>query len=155
MSTSSELAPVVRAVTVDVPPEQAFATFTQRLAEWWPLEMFSLFGEKSSVVRFEERAGGRAVEVRASGEEAHWADVLEWEPPRRVVLAWKPSPDSPAPTELEVTFTSRGSGTRVEVEHRGWERLGALADEARAGYDSGWKTVLGLYAEHTGAAARS
>jgi hypothetical protein len=36
--------------------------------------------------------------------------------------------------------------TRVELEHRGWERLGAQGRESRAGYDSGWPGVLESFA---------
>jgi hypothetical protein len=45
-----------------------------------------------------------------------------------------------------VRFVPDGDGSRVELEHRGWERLGEAAAEAREGYDTGWDTVLGLYA---------
>ena len=55
------------------------------------------------------------------------------------------SRDNP-PTELEVTFTADGDGTRVDLEHRGWERLGALAEEARSGYGENWNGVLALFA---------
>lgn len=72
--------------------------------------------------------------------------VLEWEPPRRLVLAWKPNLADNPPTELQVTFSPDGDSTRVELEHRGWERLGALAQQARQGYGEGWTAVLGLFA---------
>ena len=39
-------------------------------------------------------------------------------------------------------FVPEGDGTRVELEHRGWERWGDEAAETRASYDSGWDTVL-------------
>ena len=45
-------------------------------------------------------------------------------------------------------FTPEGGGTRVDLEHRGWERLGADADETRASYGSenGWNMVMERYA---------
>lgn len=33
-------------------------------------------------------------------------------------------------------------GTRVELEHRSWEKLGARAAEGRQGYDEGWNVVF-------------
>ncbi len=42
-------------------------------------------------------------------------------------------------------FAADGEGTRVDLEHRGWERLGDIASEAREGYESGWPGVLELY----------
>jgi hypothetical protein len=37
------------------------------------------------------------------------------------------------------------NGTRVELEHRGWERLGAEAGEVREEYAQGWPVVLGHF----------
>jgi hypothetical protein len=37
----------------------------------------------------------------------------------------------------------RGSGqTRVEIEHRGWERLGAAGEGRQAQNRRGWETLL-------------
>jgi hypothetical protein len=36
-------------------------------------------------------------------------------------------------------------GTRVELEHRGWEILGDKAQQVRAGYETGWVPVLDRY----------
>jgi hypothetical protein len=49
-----------------------------------------------------------------------------------------------------VRFTPEGDRTRVELEHRGFERLGGLARKARRGYPIGWAYVLGLYASRRG-----
>ena len=96
---------------------------------------------------FEERAGGRVYEVMSDGTEGTWATILAWDPPRSFVLAWKPNLTDNPPTELEITFTPDDGGTRVDLEHRGWERLGALAAEARAGYGDNWTGVLSLFVE--------
>jgi uncharacterized protein YndB with AHSA1/START domain len=71
--------------------------------------------------------------------------VLEWVPPTRFVLAWKPNDSSRPPTEVEVRFTPEGGGTLVELEHRGWERLGEIAAEARQTYGGGWVRVLSRF----------
>ena len=55
-------------------------------------------------------------------------------------------PESPATTEVEVTFTPEGERTRVDLEHRGWERLGEAAEFKRTEYEAGWDGVLDLYA---------
>ena len=54
------------------------------------------------------------------------------------------------PTELEVRFPSQGAGTLVELEHRGWERLGEVAEEARASYGEGGAGVLSMFAAAAG-----
>jgi uncharacterized protein YndB with AHSA1/START domain len=98
-------------------------------------------------VVLEDRVGGRLYERWHDGGEADWGQVLAWEPPTRLLLAWKPNPERPAPTEVEVRFLAVERGrTRVELEHRGWERLGDLAAQARDSYRDGWPTVLDAYA---------
>jgi hypothetical protein len=49
-----------------------------------------------------------------------------------------------------VTFTADGTGTRVDLEHRGWERLGEVAAEAREEYTQGWPRVLAAFERSSG-----
>ena len=151
MEQATKLEPIHKTITVNCSVEHAFHTFTERISEWWPLEMHSVGAEilkvRPETVGFEGGVGGRLVERMEGGGEATWADVLAWEPPHRLVLAWKPNPGRQAPTEIEVTFVAEPSGeTRVDLEHRGWERLGDEGREVREGY-SDWERVLALYAE--------
>jgi uncharacterized protein YndB with AHSA1/START domain len=153
MSTEAAATEAIRrSVTVDCSVEHAFETFTERIHEWWPLSRFSIESDESGsapqTVLFQGGAGGQVYERTSKGEELKWADVLAYEPPHRFVLAWNPSRERERPsTEIEVTFTDEGGRTRVDLEHRGWERLGDRAAEARAGYSQGWAAVLGAYAE--------
>ncbi len=135
-----------KSITVDAPVERAFQVFTERLGTWWPLASHSIGGDATDTAILEGREGGRLYERRRDGAEAHWAFVRVWEPPRRLVLEWKVNPDRTEPTEVEVRFTPVGEGTRVELEHRGWERY-ADAAEAYAEYETGWDYVLGRYVE--------
>lgn len=150
MTTQTAIEPVRRTITVDCSPEHAFTTFTERIGDWWPLDAYSISHGEGMLPRtavFEREVGGRVYEVSPSGEELSWAEILVWEPPSRVVLAWNPSREERPRTEIDVRFAAEGDGTRVDLEHRGWERLGALATEARAGYAAGWQAVLGRYAD--------
>ena len=146
------IAPIHATVTVGRTPEEAFRIFTREMGSWWPLHAFSIAEDthggsvKAETIVFEEREGGFVIERVSDGSEATWGTVLAWEPPRRLILAWKPNMTDNPPTELEVTFTADGDGTRVDLEHRGWDRLGALAEEARAGYGENWNGVLALFA---------
>jgi uncharacterized protein YndB with AHSA1/START domain len=144
--------PINARVSVRRSPEDAFRIFTRDMGSWWPLQGFSMAedayegsGVKAESIVVEEREGGRVYEVMSDGTEGTWATILAWDPPRRLVLAWKPNLTDNPPTELEITFTLEESGTRVDLEHRGWERLGALATEARAGYGENWNGVLALF----------
>lgn len=133
-----------KAITVPVPPAEAFEAFTGRIGSWWPLATHSLGGERAATVVIEGRVDGRVYEL-TDGEERDWGRVLAWEPPHRLVLEWHVNRDRPAPTEVEVRFSAEGDGTRVELEHRAWERLGEQASEASEGYRGGWDVVLGRY----------
>jgi uncharacterized protein YndB with AHSA1/START domain len=141
--------PVRKSVRVDRTTEDAFSLFTEHIDRWWPVEIFSRaadeqYGEGVKVERvvFEPRVGGRLYEVTPEGVEGVWANVLEYEPPSRFVLAWKPN-DRPEPaTEVEIRFEPDGAGTIVRLEHRGWDKLGERAAEAREGHDGGWQLPL-------------
>lgn len=146
MTTQATIAPVRKSVTVNRPVEDAFRVFTAEMATWWPLRSHSVAEESAETVVFEPREGGRVYERRRDGSITYWAEVISWEPPRCFVLAWQPNPESPAATELEVTFRPEGSRTRVDLEHRGWERLGEAAELKRTEYEAGWDGVLDLYA---------
>ncbi len=153
---ATRIEPVRKTVTVDCSVEHAFRVFTERIGEWWPLELHSvgseILGIRAVSVTFEGTRGGRLMERMEGGREAPWADVLAWEEPRRLVLAWHPNPNRETPTEIEVTFEPDGAGrTRVELEHRGWERLGPEGPELRDGY-SDWARILDLYADLASAA---
>ena len=152
MSTQATTEAIRRSVTVDCSVEHAFATFTERIHEWWPLAKHSIeryeSGTPAETVVFQGGAGGQVYERTTKGEELKWADVLAYEPPHRFVLAWNPSREQAEPrTEIEVTFTDEGGRTRVDLVHSGWERLGDEAAEARESYSDGWKPVLAAYAD--------
>jgi hypothetical protein len=50
----------------------------------------------------------------------------------RIVFTWQAS-GWPHPTEVDVTFAGDDGGTRVEVEHRAFERLGSEGDTVAMG----------------------
>ena len=148
--------PIHRSVTVPRPAAEAFRLFTAEMGTWWPLDTHGRADEhadaKTERLVFEERVGGRVYEVLSNGVEADWGVVTAWEPPTRVVLDWNPSPEDRPFTEVEVAFTPSGDGgTRVDLYHRHWERLGEGAGIARrANYEPGWAYV---FDERFGAAA--
>jgi uncharacterized protein YndB with AHSA1/START domain len=145
MSESLVIEVVRKTVTVDCAVEEAFRVFTTDAISWWPVETHSIHQRVSEIV-FEPRQGGEVYEVSESGERGYWATVLEWDPPARLVLAWNILRADAQPTEVEVRFLPEGDGTRVELEHRGWERIAEKGAEKRDDYDTGWDFVLGEYA---------
>ena len=144
MSDSLVIEAVRKTVTVDCVVEEAFRVFTTDTISWWPVESHSIHETVREIV-FEPDVGGAVYEIGMSGERGHWATVLEWEPPTRLVLGWNILNHDGEQTEVEVRFLPDAGRTRVELEHRGWERLTDDAAEKRNNYDSGWDFVLGRY----------
>jgi uncharacterized protein YndB with AHSA1/START domain len=134
---------ITKTVTVRAPQEEAFRVFTDGIGSWWPAWRYSVGEEKVETVVFEAREGGRLYERWGDGTEHVWGTVQTCEPPERLVYSWHPGRDEGTAQEVEMRFVAEGEATRVEIEHRGWERLGEKGAEAQSGYDSGWEYVLG------------
>jgi uncharacterized protein YndB with AHSA1/START domain len=147
MTQHTALEPVRKQISVDCDVESAFRTFTEDIATWWPVESHSITGEGTTAV-FEPGAGGRMYERAPDGHEHDWAAIIVYEPPHRVVLEWKVNSAAP-PTEVEVRFSPDGDGTRVELEHRGWEQYPTGGVDERGSYDTGWEHVLERFRKAT------
>jgi uncharacterized protein YndB with AHSA1/START domain len=152
--TQATSAVVRREIVVDARVEEAFATFTERLGDFKPPE-HNLLAAPIAVTVFEPRVGGHIYDRAADGTECHWARVLVYEPPLRVVFSWDIGPtwqletDPENASEVEVRFIEEPAGrTRVELEHRNIDRHGpgweAVADGV--GHDQGWPLYLARYA---------
>jgi len=98
--------------------------------------------------------------VGVDGTECDTGRVTAFEPPDRLTLAWhlnenwQYDPDPAHASEVEVRFVPEGEAlTRVEVEHRGFERHGAGAEAVRGGVDNprGWRYCLERFAAHPSA----
>jgi uncharacterized protein YndB with AHSA1/START domain len=150
---------VRRTITVPVSQQRAFELFTSQLGRWWPRE-YSI--GQSPMVDFilEPRIGGRWYEVGEDGKQCDTGRVTGFEPPSRIVLAWHLNgqfqfdPDPTHASEVEVRFVVKGSTqTRIEVEHRGFERHGADAGAVLGSVDSqtGWTYCLELFAKYAAA----
>ena len=128
-----------KTVLVDFEPAEAFELFTARIDSWWPVRTHSYGGEQVKRVVFEQHVGGRVYEVTDDGEQ-DWARVRELDPPAGFVLDWLIGTANGS--EVEVTFAPEGPGTRVVLEHRGFE-----AQDARDNYAGGWDVVLAPFVE--------
>ncbi len=117
------------AVTVAADAATAFDIFTQEVDAWWrrgPKYRFG--GRKSGTMRFEPGIGGRLVEVydEGAGDLYEVGKILVWEPGARLSFEWRaPNYRVGQVTVVEVRFAPSQHGTRVIVEHRGWETLPA------------------------------
>jgi uncharacterized protein YndB with AHSA1/START domain len=145
------IAPVVRTIDVNAPPARAFELFTQHMGRWWPVGRTVGKNPHAEVI-LEPHVGGRWFEVDAEGVETSWGKVLAWEPPGRAVLAWQLNSqwtyDPDFVTEVELSFSPEGGGTRVTLEHRNLERFGADAEKHAAQLGGGWPNFLRDFAAY-------
>jgi uncharacterized protein YndB with AHSA1/START domain len=88
MNLAIKPAPVRKSVSVAAPPETAFRVFTAGFDSWWP-RTHSIGEAALKTAVIEPRTGGRWYGLLENGSEAEWGDVLAWEPPRRLLLAWR------------------------------------------------------------------
>lgn len=141
--TENRIEPVRSNVEVELSQRDAFELFTSHISRWWPLRTHSVSQDRAETVVFELTEGGEIFELAENSERIPWGTVSTFDPPERVVFTWHPGREAETAQEVEVRFVSTESGTRVELEHRGWEALGEKALEIRSQYGSGWAHVLG------------
>jgi len=145
-------APVRKSIVVNAAPERAFHIFTSGIGRWWPKTHKIGKADLDRPV-IEPHEGGRWYELDVDGSECEIGKVAAWEPPSRLLLIWQLTPeftfDPGLVTEVEVTFTPDGAGTRVDLEHRHIERMGEKADAMRESVSGpgGWPALLQLYAD--------
>jgi uncharacterized protein YndB with AHSA1/START domain len=159
MSEQAAATSVQASIVVDAPIEDAFSVFTEGIGTWWPPE-YNLLDVDIAERVFEPREGGQVYDRGTDGSECHWARVLAYEPPERVVISWDISPqwqieaDHDKTSEVEIRFTPESAlRTRVDIEHRhidrhgdGWESLRDSVDS-----DGGWGGCLRRFAERIAA----
>ncbi len=151
------LEPVRKSIVVKASQEKAFRVFTTGIDSWWP-RTHHIGKSPMKRVLIAEHTGGRCYTEQEDGSECDWGTVLAWEPPVRLAFAWQVTakweyePELSRCTEVEVRFTVLGERlTRVDLEHRGFERLGEAAPFVRAGFDSlnAWQGMLEGYRVQT------
>jgi uncharacterized protein YndB with AHSA1/START domain len=158
MTVQETTTAVRESIVVEAPVDRAFHVFTAEIGTWWHPAHHVLEGELGEMV-FEPWAGGRIYDRATDGSECHWARLLAYEPPNRVVfswdigLDWKIETDPAKTSEVEIRFIPIGETlTRVELEHRnidrhgdGWERM-----RDAVGSPDGWRIGLARFADRVG-----
>jgi hypothetical protein len=147
--------PLRMSFEVDCPVEHAFAVWTEETSRWWPVT-HTVSGERGLQVVFEGRQGGRIFERSPAGVEVDWGEITVWEPPRRLGYRWHIRADRADATDVEIRFVAQGAAsTRIDIEHRGWERLGDRGPGWRDVNQGGWDGVLPHYRAACTAAGRA
>ncbi len=137
--------PIEKTLNVPLRPKQAFDLFTKNLHKWWPLESHSLSagdGELPKSVDVETREGGYITETKHDGKTGRWATITKWDEGRALGVSWYVGRSEEEATDLEVIFISTDTGTRIELTHSGFDRLGDAATAMAGNYQTGWDFVL-------------
>jgi len=139
------LDPIRLEFDVDCSAAHAFTIWTARTSSWWPAD-HTVSAEPGVKVLFEPHVGGRIFERTTAGVEHDWGRIVVWDPPRRLVYRWHLGFGPEDASEVEISFEPRAAArTLVQIEHRGWEALGARAASRREGNVAGWGGVLPFY----------
>ncbi len=134
---------VLARVEIAAPPERVFRALTsEELTKWWGAdEMY-----RTTAFSIDLRAGGR---WRSEGKGADGSafhvegEVLEVDPPKRLVQTWKPSWEPGSATTITYTLDAIDGGTRVTLRHTGFTNAQACESHA-----DGWTRVLGWLGNH-------
>lgn len=152
MSVVASIPSVRHTITVEAPLGHAFEVFTRGIDTWW-FRDHHIGTEPLKEVVMEPREGGRVFERGIRGAECDWGRVLVWDPPSRLVVSWgiggdwRFDPDLAHASEYEVRFIEESPArTRVEFEHRHFERHGGVGQSIRDSVDKGWPKLLAAYA---------
>lgn len=150
MTLTITIAPVRKSIRVNASQDHAFEVFTSGLGRWWPRDHgIGKMPRKGAVM--ETRLGGRWYELAEDGTETTVGKIIVWEPPQRFVMTWDINsqwqPDSTVSSEVEVNFIAEGTNaTRVELEHRKFEQMGAEPGEKmRKDVNGGWPGLLEIF----------
>jgi uncharacterized protein YndB with AHSA1/START domain len=155
MSTQAAETSVRTSIVVEASIERAFRVFTEDFDRIKPREHNMLAVEIAETV-LEPRVGGRIFDRGVDGSECHWARVLAYEPPDRLVFSWHISPQwqiesqREKTSEVEVRFIAETpERTRVELEHRNLDRHGPGWESERDGVggEGGWPLYLRRFAD--------
>ena len=134
-------APLRMSFDVACSADHAFTVWTSGIGTWWPPD-HTMTGRAEAVV-LQGGVGGRIYGRTADGIEHEWGEVTVWQPPARLAYLWYLGRDRADATEVEIRFLARGArAARVEIEHRGWERLGRDAQPWRDRNQANWQTLL-------------
>lgn len=137
---------IVICAQIDAPRDHVWRALTEeeQIAEWW-----------GGYVSLDARPGGRLIErwTNASGREVVTSgEVVRLTAPQRLELTWADE-DWDEPTRVLFQLEEAADGTRLTLEHSGWEAFpSSPREELLRSHASGWSqhiTHLAAYVTRT------
>lgn len=136
---------IVASVEIAVAPERVFKALTDstEIVQWWGSADTYRTEAFSADLRVGGRwqARGRAVDGKPYQVEG---EILELDPPRRLVQTWIPDWAPGLKTTLTYRLEAIAGGTRLTVRHEGF----GAHRETFEGHTIGWERVLGFLKNH-------
>jgi Activator of Hsp90 ATPase homolog 1-like protein len=153
---------VLVSLRIAATPERAFEVFTREIHRWWRQnDLFRFTPRSPGKLAFEPHEGGRFTETLADGKVFEIGKITVWEPGVRLSFSWRQATFRPDQmTHVDIRFEPAGAGTRITVEHRGWDTVPA-EHVARHTMPDGlflhrhgqwWQSLLAALAEASGKA---
>jgi len=119
--------PITHGRSLRCSAEEAFATYAERIGEWWD-PRYTANAETLRAVTIEPRIGGRMYATHSDVGEDDWGKVTVWEPAKRLVHTFTLAQDRQHPSEVAVEFVpgdGPGSGCTMRFAHGGWTQANA------------------------------
>ncbi len=127
MTNTREAETVRVSIDLAVDPLAAFVAFTDDVDQWWARGPKNRFRAPwVGIMRFKPGPHGRLIEIYDDETNDHFevGHITAWEPGQRLAFTWRIPNFAPDEiTHVEIRFEPIDSGTRVTLEHRGWEAL--------------------------------
>jgi len=131
---------------VSISPSDAFEVFTAEVDFWWRRGPRFRGGGNTSELRFDHDAEGYRLVEQSASELFEIGRVRVWEPGKRLVLDYCLRNFAPGErTEVEVRFEAQGQGTRVTLEHRGWQAIHAKHPARHGLSGEAFSSMIGLH----------
>jgi uncharacterized protein YndB with AHSA1/START domain len=139
---------VEQSILIAAKRERVWQGWVHEMSAWWS-KPYYIDPEKVTGLFMEPRLGGRLIEEWGGNAGYLIGHVIEWLPPQRLSYTWSEKLWAGIITVVNLEFTTVERQTRINLTHKGFERLPDGA-EKRKSYDHGSADLLGklkLYLE--------
>ena len=134
-----ETVQIEQEVVIAAEPERVFEAMTDGVNSWWAHG----YESPRSTVHLEPQAGGRFYEDFGPGRgSAYFATVTYCDRGKKLRLMGPMGMSGPVVGTMNFDLEPEAGGTRVKLSH---QIMGAVDEETRQGYTSGWRELLGVH----------